>query len=184
MLKENIYYSTDNPNIQIKVDSSFRYVEGRSGELKRQFRNADGSKGIFIHHIKHTPNESQVNYYNHPSQWIFKNISTHRQIDTGTSNISNKQWYYCNSAEIVPNGCLLLRDISRFTDDHDIFFVRYIEGLPTTHGCKSWESINKLSSEQKKIVERLEKNFLNTLIFPTIILREIRVIDLLLFEIF
>jgi hypothetical protein len=159
MLKEDIYYSTDSPHIQIKVDSSFSYVEGGSGEAKHQFRSDDNSKGISIHHIKHDPNQTQVDYYNHPSQWIFGNIPADQQIETGTLNILNKQWYYCNSVELVQNGCLLMRDIRRFTDDHDIFLLRYAEGLPLDYDCESWKKIQHLSPEQKKLLKRLDSNF-------------------------
>lgn len=161
LLKENIYYSTDSPNIEITVDPSFSYVEGQSGEAKHQFRSDDNSKGISIHHIKHDPNLTQVDYYDHPSQWIFGNIPADQQIETGTLNILNKQWYYCNSVEFVPNGCLFIRDLRRFTDEHDIFLLRYVEGLPVDYDCESWIKTQHLSTEQKELVERLEKNFSN-----------------------
>jgi len=158
MLKENVYYSTDSPNVQITVDPRFKYAEGDTGELKHQFFDENNGRGFLIHHIKHPPNESQVDYYEHPVHWIFGDIPENNRIDTGEITLLNSKWYYCNSAALDGGKCILARDIRRFTGNNDMFFIKYFELLPSSD-CEHWENITEISDRQRKRIDLLVGNF-------------------------
>lgn len=158
MLTKNTYYSTASPNIQLTIDSSFKYSQRGSGQLKHQFTETSGRGIYYIHHIGHNPNETQVDYYNHPTHWIFWDTPIDEQIETGELSILDKKWYYCNSLKKSGDDCALIRDVRRFTRDHDIFLIRYVEEIPS-YDCKNWQNINHLTDKQKERVNIFERNF-------------------------
>ncbi len=138
MLDDNTYYSTYNPNVQVKVNPDFVHIEGRPGHFQHQFMNVRDRKRIFIHHFKESPNPGPVDYYYNPSTWIFWDIKMSERIETGTKEISGKKWYYCYFIKRPGNGgCMLVRDLAIFTRDHDILKIRYVKMLLDRH-CNNW----------------------------------------------
>ncbi len=158
MLDNNTYYSTSSPNIQIVVDPSFQYSAGAAKQVRHKFFNQAGNRAIFIDFNKHATNESQIDYYEHPSHWIFSDIANSKTIETGTLLLLNKEWYYNNNVNFSEKGCALLRDLRRFTNDHDVFFIRYVEALPP-QDCEKWQAVKRLTDEQKDFVNNFVDDF-------------------------
>jgi hypothetical protein len=155
MLDDNTYYSTYNPNIQIKVSPDFSYHAGKSGQFQHQFKNNIERKYIYIHHFKESPNPGPIDYYYNPSSWIFSDVPQSEKIESGTVNILNKKWYYCHYFRQSSTGsCALLKDIAIFTRDHDILKIRYIKELPR-HDCDDWDrqDVDAFKAEFSKDIE-------------------------------
>ena len=118
--------------------------------MKHQFINRKDGKFIYIHHHRHMVDESQVDYYNNPSNWIFYNIPMSSKIESGSLTILGKRWYYCNRIQHFPGNCAVFRDIARFTVDHDVFIVRYAKALPS-YDCSDWKNEKMLTAQQRDL---------------------------------
>lgn len=161
MLDANTYYSTHSPNIQITVNPDFSYRSGKKGQFKHQFINSKDQKYIYVHHFKRMTNETQVDYYHNPMNWIFNKFQNAVEIDRGTTLILDKKWYYRDCLmPLASGGCLLIRDLALFTEKHDRLKILYEKKLPGFK-CRDWREYSHLSGRQKRLVRRFVANFSN-----------------------
>ena len=158
MLDDNTYYSTSNPNIQIKIDNAYQHSAKKKG-YQHQFVNAENHRIVFIHYFHPLANETSVDYYEHPDHWIYANLDGSLEIDRGKMNILGKTWYY-RDCFWRPNSasCALMRDLGRFTSRHATLKVLFIYQLPL-YECNEWMGIMDLTDKQKDTYERFANAF-------------------------
>lgn len=157
MLSDSIYYSSDNPNLQIEVKSAFQYKKGEKGKLDHQFFFPNGGQWLYIHRYTfESANMTQVDYYDHPSHWIYYGIPTDTILTKGETEILGKTWYFANNLNYNDIGCYVIKNLRRFTSDNNVFSIRYIHRYYT---CDKLESPLVLDSGTEKLLKEFEKSF-------------------------
>ena len=156
VIDNQIFYSSNQPNIKITVSDDYNFQEVKNHCYV--FDNYSG-EAVYISFFENSTIENTVDYYYHPSKWMFDYVKLSEKIDTGTLNILGKQWYYCNSIIKQSNGkCCFARNLGHFTSDHNVLTVRYFKRL-SKHDCFKWENHDILTKEQIEIMTDVIKTF-------------------------
>jgi len=154
--KENVFYSSSNPNIQIQLPKFSTYIEGGKGQMKHQFR--DGRTTIYIHVVNPMPNETQIDYFNNPESWMFSNVPQSEKINKGVLTILDKKWYYCNSLKKEGQKRYFIRNLGYFAPNHAQFYIRFVERL-SQNDSQILDDHQYLTSKQYEFMQGIIDTF-------------------------
>lgn len=158
MIDKQSYYSTASPNIRIDIAESFTIVEEKSTSRRFEFLNKEDRRYVLINFMPGLVNESIVDYYEHPSKWIFFEIPNCEEIEKGEIEILGKEWFYRDFVYHQSTAsCSLIRDLGRFTERHDVLKVLYAQELPP-YQCKRWKGFHNLGGDQQKALVQFLDN--------------------------
>lgn len=158
MLSEHVFYSNRSPNIQLEVDPSFKHKRGKVNEYDYQFIDTGNKRWLYVEHYITAANKTQVDYYNHPSGWIFYGIPEDSIINKGEVEILGKAWYYANTLRRAKKGCYFAKYLRRFTVDHNVFTIKYREWYPQ-NDCGMWQDMLTLSDNQQEFLRKFDQSF-------------------------
>ncbi|BHH83810.1 hypothetical protein [Desulforhopalus sp. 52FAK] len=159
MLDSNTYYSTRNPSLEITFGENFEYRKGVLGQYQHQFIDQENHRTAFIHVFLHEANQTQIDYYDNPENWIFQAPSGSTEIKRFATKMYGEKWYIQDLVYHPSTAnCLLIRDLSAFTDTHDVFNLRYTWEIPP-YKCEDWKGTASLGNEQKKFLEKFQEGF-------------------------
>lgn len=158
----NIYYSSSNPNIQLQLPTFATYSEGGRGQMKHQFNRR--RTAIYVDLIPHPANETQVDYYYNPEKWMFSDVLLSEKINSGTTTILDKKWYYCNSIKKDGRRGFFIRDLGYFAPNHDILHIRFVKWL-TYDEFQTVKDREYLTNEQYGLIQEIIKEFDSDIIF-------------------
>lgn len=158
MIDSQSYYSTANPNIRIDIAESFAVNENTKSSQRIEFLNKEERRFVLINFQRGLTNENFVDYYDHPSKWIFFEIPNCEEINTGEMQVLGKIWYFRDFVfHQSTASCSLMRDMGIFTDGHDVLKVLYAQELPP-YQCKRWKNLYRLAGDQQKALNRFLDN--------------------------
>ncbi len=159
LLEDNVFFSTQSPNVQITVNRDFLYTKGKLGEWEHQFFDNENHKVIYIHHVLHNPNENNIDYFNDPEHWIYRSSDNTVDLERSAMNIYENKWYVQDFIEHSSTAsCHMARKLSTFTSMHDLLHVLYAMEIPP-YTCSSWLSTKSLSTSQNEFIEKFKKGF-------------------------
>jgi hypothetical protein len=164
--EKNIFYSNNNPNIQIQLPSNYSYREGGKGNMQHHFYKGDHH--VFLHFRPKIVNEAWVDYYYNPESWLFNHILLNEKINTGTLKILDKKWYYCNSLQKFESECYFVRDLGYFTQNHSVLDVRFLRKL-SYDDCQILENREFLTSKQYELMQDIIESFEKEIEFTSFI---------------
>lgn len=159
VMENNLYYSTQSPNVQIKVRDKFKYRRGATGEFRHQFFDNEGHRIVYIHYVPSEPNETQVDYYYHPDQWIYEQFPNSVEIERFEMDMAGEKWYVRDAVRHVSTAsCYMFRDLGVFTDMHDVLKLIYFWEMPPFI-CKDWKFTDSLSDSQQQYLKEFRDGF-------------------------
>lgn len=159
VMENNIYYSSQSPNVQIKIKDKFEYRKGATGQYQHQFFDNEGHRLIYIHYQRNDLNENKVDYYEHPDHWIYAQFSNSVELERFEMDMVGEKWYVRDAVRHVsPESCFMYRDLGVFTDMHDLLKLIYFLGIPS-YDCKDWKSTHSLSDSQLQLLEEFRDGF-------------------------
>ena len=131
MFNDHVYYSTHDPNIQIKIDPKFdyQYID-KSSQMNHQFYYKD--KFVFIDcMINRSSNNNSACYLPIEKIYDFNNL-----INSGDITLGEKKWHYWDYVCTDKSTKLLciIRNLSRYASNHNIFTIRYGKEI-----CSEWD---------------------------------------------
>jgi len=158
MIDNRSYYSSASPNIRIDIAEAFTINKEKSTSRRFEFLNKEERRFVLINFTAGLLNENMVDYYDHPSKWIFFQIPNCEEIEKGEIEILGKEWYFRDFVYHQSTAsCSLMRDIGIFTEGHDVLKVLYAQELPP-YQCKRWKGFYKLNGDQQKALDRFLGN--------------------------
>lgn len=148
MLENNTYFSNKNPSVQITLGENYEYHKGGRGQYQHQFSDQENHRMAFVHVFLHDANQTQVDYYNNPEGWIYRTPPNSVELNRFVTEMIGEKWYV-QDAVYHPStaACVLIRDLSVFTDTHDVFKLRYSWEIPP-YKCDNWKTVASLSSSE------------------------------------
>lgn len=154
MLENNTYFSNQNPSVQIRFGQNYEYHKGGRGQYQHQFTDQEKHRMAFIHVFLHAANQTQVDYYNNPESWIYSAPSGSVELNRFVTEMIGEKWYV-QDAVYHPStaSCVLIRDLSVFTDTHDVFNLRYSWEIPP-YKCGNWKTVNSLSLSEQQYFDK------------------------------
>lgn len=159
MRDNNTFYSTMNPRLEINFGENFEYRKGVLGQYQHQFIDQENHRTAFIHVFLHEANQTQIDYYDNPEKWIFQAPSGSSEIKRFATKMYGEKWYIQDFVYHPSTAnCLLIRDLSTFTDAHDVFILRYTWEIPP-YKCEDWKNTASLGEEQKQFLEKFQAGF-------------------------
>ena len=159
MKEKNTYFSTQYPGVIIKFGDNFEYHEGDRGEYKHQFIDNENHRLAFVHVFLHPPNETQIDYYHNPERWIYSSPPGSLELNRFVTYMIGEKWYVQDYVYHPSTAsCALMRDLSAFADNHDVFKVRYSWEIPPHH-CEQWKSVTSLSAAQQEHLKKFQQAF-------------------------
>jgi len=157
--EDNIYFSNQHPNVQIKIGENFEYHQGQQGEFQHQFVDLKNHRTAFIHVLLHPANQTQVDYYDNPEHWIYAIPPGSVELDRFVTEIVGEKWF---GQDFVYHydafDCVLMRDLAVFTDSHDILKLRYSWKIPSGK-CDQWKTITTLPDTQQAFLTEFREGF-------------------------
>lgn len=145
MLENNTYFSNQNPSVQIALGENYEYYKGGRGQYQHQFSDQENHRMAFVHVFLHDANQTQVDYYNNPEGWIYSTPHNSVELNRFVTEMIGEKWYV-QDVVYHPStaACVLIRDLSVFTDTHDVFKFRYFWEIPP-YKCENWKTVASLS---------------------------------------
>ena len=159
MVGKHYYYSERFPALQIEVDPTFKYTKGKSGQADHIFEGPYNRRYLFIHYQRFHYSDHHFDYWEHPHHWIYANIPDSSIIKKGEVAILDKTWFFADTFEKREDGCLLGRNLRRFTDDHNYFSIGYVLWHPPEDCLKYQESIIP-TIQKEKVHKDIDLSFL------------------------
>ena len=157
MLTDKIYYSNSSPNLQIEVNPSFKYEKGGRNEFDHKFTDLKNGRWFFLDYYIGSANDTQVDYYNHPSQWIYEGIPEDSIINKGDTELLGKKWYFANTLSRKSNGIAFSKYLRRFTDRHNVFTIKYVKWYPKKE-CGMWNYSLALDVEKSMFLAKFDES--------------------------
>ena len=150
MLGNNTYFSNQYPSVQITFGQNYEYHKGGRGQYQHQFSDQENHRMAFVHVFLHDANQSQVDYYNDPEGWIYSTLPDSVELNRFVTEMIGEKWYV-QDAVYHPStaACVLIRDLSVFTETHDVFKLRYFWEIPP-YKCDNWKTVDSLSSSEQQ----------------------------------
>ena len=74
MVNEHLYTSNGYPDLQIEVDSTFQYTKGGPNQFDHSFIGPYKRRILYFEHKSMSILANKVDYYEHPSHWIYFGI--------------------------------------------------------------------------------------------------------------
>ena len=157
VLDDNIFYSSNRPKIRIKINSDFRFEEGKaekdfgSSDLSgERTTNVKINKYFFKDRISGKPREViiTIQELTTPTWYFQPNIfNAENEFDSGKIKIQGKTYQYCIFAVARPNNDLLVRAIGRIsgTDNNCMIKIVYLEQV-----TGDWSNIDLLTADQQR----------------------------------
>ena len=159
---DNIFYSSSNPNIRIKINPDFKFNKetdnrdsGFSSGYGEKSSNRKVTRFLFIDRVsgKRRGVEIVIAELLSP-RWSFSaNIfSPKNNYDSGRIKIQGNNYQYCTFVVRQPNNYLLIRGIGRIVgaNNNVSIVIYYLE-----QATGDWSNINLLTAEQKKQLNEL-----------------------------
>jgi hypothetical protein len=166
-VQDNIFYSSSNPKINIKMNPDFAYT-GSGTNQKRGHDSFKGqvskSTGIKIERYKFFNKDlkrnieikistlTTANWYWRPGHfdWV-KN-----KLDSGAVTINRKKYQYCVFTDRSSSGtCWLVKGLARIVSSKSDskMNIYYSEKLGSSYICSKWENKNLLTDDQKVLLD-------------------------------
>lgn len=149
LVDEHTFLSMHEPKLQIEVDSGYTLKKDSQTRYSYEFLNEEEHRYILIQYRPKPIHTNNIDYFEHPSKWIFYNIPNCDEIETGEIEVYSQKWYYRNFIHHVSSAqCAMVREMGCFTPSHAVLKVFYLQDLPP-YKCPSWEGVSRLGAEQR-----------------------------------
>ncbi len=157
--ENNVYFSSQNPNVQIKINGNYKYRKGTVGKFKHQFLNPGDRRGVYIHFWANDLEKSLIEHYHNPDHWIYQSIKGGVEIERLRMELAGIKWYVRDVvAHNATDDCHMIRNIAVFTERYDVFKLLYFEIIPP-YSCKDWKTADSLNVSQQKFLDHFRNSF-------------------------
>ncbi len=159
MVGEHYYYSESSPALQIEVDPTFQYTKGQSDQVDHIFKGPYNRRYLLIDYEPNNVIDHRVDYYNHPHHWIYSGIPESSIIKKGEITVLDKTWFFADTFEEREDGCSLAIHLRRFTDDQNLFLIKYLLWHPPEDCLKYRKEAILPIIEKEKVIKDIELSF-------------------------
>jgi len=154
--KDNIFYSSSHPNIQIQLPAFATYKEGKKGQMQHQFSAKRTT--IYIHSVTFRNSGHNIDYFYNPESWLFSNVPGSEIINKGALTILDKKWYYCNSLKKKGQSTYFIRNLGYFAPNYNQFYIRFIKRLSYDES-QVLDDRQFLTSKHYELIHEIIKTF-------------------------
>jgi hypothetical protein len=168
-VQDNIFYSSSNPKINIKINPDFAYTGSGTNQMRgHDSRRSQVSKstGIEIERYKFFNKDLKRNIEIKIStlttaNWYWRSGLFDRvknKLDSGVETISGKRYQYCVFTDRSSSGtCWLVKGLGRIVsaNSDSVMHIYYSENLEGKYTCSDWENKNLLTDDQKVLLDEL-----------------------------
>jgi len=170
-VKDNIFFSSLKPKLNIKINSEFQYLEKKAGGSSSFVDNSLRSAGSKIesYSFKNPNNNRTINIIinqiteNRVYWKTFDFKSVKNVIDAGTVTIRGNNYQYGVFPSINNQECYLLKILSRISGGggQTKILIYYAEKLGDEKECSGWENPAIMTNDQKKHLTSFLEDFKN-----------------------